>query len=224
MPAPSGPNRRRPSTLGIAGVAVAAVVIIAAALLLPKLLGQPPAGPSSAGALGTPAGSAQAPADPSTAGATPTTVPTVASSAASVAGATTPPPATGIDSLENAVLALTNTERGKSGCPTLRLDTKLRTAARNHSAEMASLGKLSHTSANGMDPGLRMKAAGYNPTGGWAENVAAGYPTPEAVMTGWMNSEGHRANILNCTLRALGVGAARASNGQLYWTQDFGGR
>jgi uncharacterized protein YkwD len=132
--------------------------------------------------------------------------------------------AEGIESLENEVVALTNTERTKKGCAPLTLDVKLRTAARNHSAEMASARNLTHTGANGSDPGERMKLAGYNPSGGWAENVAAGYPTPDAVMTGWMDSEGHRANILNCSLKSIGVGAARATNGQLYWTQDLGGR
>jgi uncharacterized protein YkwD len=69
-----------------------------------------------------------------------------------------------------------------------------------------------------------MMAAGYDIGHGWAENVAAGYRTARAVMTGWMNSAGHRANIVNCRYRAIGVGVARAGDGGLYWTQDLGGR
>ncbi len=56
------------------------------------------------------------------------------------------------------------------------------------------------------------------------ENIAKGYPSPEAVMKAWMNSPGHRRNILNCDFEALGVGVIRGSNGRLFWTQDFGGR
>jgi uncharacterized protein YkwD len=120
------------------------------------------------------------------------------------------------------VLDLTNAERAKAGCGSLRLDVHLRTAARGHSTDMAVHNYFSHTGRDGSDPGDRMAAAGYNTRRGWAENIAAGYPSPRSVMNGWMNSSGHRANILNCRLRALGVGVARASNGRLYWTQDFG--
>jgi uncharacterized protein YkwD len=131
--------------------------------------------------------------------------------------------ATGMQSLEDEVVRLTNVERASNGCVALRADSKLRTAARDHSAEMAANQELTHTGADGSSPDSRMEQAGYDPDWGWAENVAAAYPTPEAVMTGWMNSEGHRTNILNCSLKAIGVGVARASNSQLYWTQDFGG-
>jgi len=128
-----------------------------------------------------------------------------------------------MEAFETQVLALTNEERADNGCPRLRMDTRLRTAARRHSVEMAQYGFMSHTGRNGSDPGRRMRLAGYDTSGGWAENIARGYPNPSAVMAGWMGSPGHRANILNCSLRALGVGAARG-NGGLYWTQDFGAR
>jgi uncharacterized protein YkwD len=125
---------------------------------------------------------------------------------------------------ENDVLSLTNSERADNGCPALRLDTRLRTAARQHSADMARFGFFSHTGQDGSDPGKRMRAAGYPANTGWAENIARGYPDPDAVMDGWMNSPGHRANILNCGLRALGVGVVRGDSGRVYWTQDFGAR
>ena len=132
-------------------------------------------------------------------------------------------PPSGLVALENQVLALTNSERAKQDCPALRLDTRLRTAARAYSEEMLRYGAWNHVGHDGSDPGDRMRRAGYDTSGGWAENIAKGYSTPEAVMKAWMNSTGHRKNILNCDLRALGVGVVRG-DGRLYWTQDFGGR
>jgi uncharacterized protein YkwD len=127
--------------------------------------------------------------------------------------------------LESRVVELTNAERAKKrGCAALRVDTKLRTAARGYSDEMARYGAWNHIGHDGSDVGDRLRRAGYDITGGWAENIAKGYPSPEAVMQGWMDSTGHRNNILNCDLKAIGVGVVRGSNGRLYWTQDFGGR
>jgi uncharacterized protein YkwD len=65
----------------------------------------------------------------------------------------------------------------------------------------------------------RMEACGV--TGGWGENIAYGYATPEAVMQGWLNSSGHRANIENASYRSIGVGAASSSTGRVYWAQAF---
>ncbi len=120
---------------------------------------------------------------------------------------------------EAAVIALTNAERAKAGCRPLRADERLATAARKHSADMAANDYFDHTSRNGDSPWERMEDAGYPSPG--AENIAKGYPTAQAVMEGWMNSPGHRANILNCDLRAIGVGRASGSGGPV-WTQDFG--
>ncbi|MEV3926225.1 CAP domain-containing protein [Actinomadura coerulea] len=120
---------------------------------------------------------------------------------------------------EASVVSLTNAERAKHGCPALRTDARLVTAARRHSADMAANNYFDHTSRNGDSPWKRMGDAGYGSPG--AENIAKGYPTASAVMKGWMDSPGHRANILNCGLRAIGVGMASGSGGPL-WTQDFG--
>lgn len=120
---------------------------------------------------------------------------------------------------EAAVVSLTNAERAEAGCKPLRIDQRLVTSARRHSADMAANDYFSHTSQNGDSPWKRMEDAGYPSPG--AENIAKGYPTPAAVMEGWMNSPGHRANILNCDLRAIGVGKASGSGGPL-WTQNFG--
>ncbi|MEU9842723.1 CAP domain-containing protein [Actinomadura sp. NPDC048032] len=120
---------------------------------------------------------------------------------------------------EASVVSLTNAERAKHGCPALRTDARLVTAARKHSADMAANDYFDHTSRNGDSPWKRMEDAGYSSPG--AENIAKGYPTASAVVKGWMDSPGHRANILNCGLRAIGVGMASGSGGRL-WTQDFG--
>ncbi|MGH3243325.1 MAG: CAP domain-containing protein, partial [Spirillospora sp.] len=125
----------------------------------------------------------------------------------------------GSSASEAAVVALTNTERAKAGCKPLHVDQRLVTAARKHSADMAANNYFDHTSRNGDSPWKRMEDAGYPSPG--AENIAKGYSTAGAVMKGWMDSPGHRANILNCDLRAIGVGKASGSGGPL-WTQDFG--
>ncbi|MBC6458560.1 CAP domain-containing protein [Actinomadura sp. HBU206391] len=120
---------------------------------------------------------------------------------------------------EATVAQLTNRERSKAGCGPLRVDARLRTAARRHSADMAARDYFSHDSPSGSTFVDRIKAAGYLSPG--AENIAKGHPTAAAVVAGWMKSPGHRANILNCDLRAIGVGAHFAAGGP-WWTQDFG--
>lgn len=135
-----------------------------------------------------------------------------------------PPPrdpnSSGVAALEDEVTALTNAERAAAGCGELRTDERLREAARAHSEDMAANDYFSHTGLDGRSPFERMRDAGY--ANGAAENIAMGYRTPQAVMEGWMNSEGHRANILNCGLTAIGVGLAYDGSGRPYWTQNFG--
>jgi uncharacterized protein YkwD len=132
-------------------------------------------------------------------------------------------PSTATESLEDQVVAATNAERAKAKCQPLAVDDRLRTAAQVHSADMASYAYLSHTGHDGSDPVKRMQDAGYTitPAIGWAENVARGYPTVDAVMTAFMGSADHRANIVNCAMKIIGVGVARSVAGELYWTQDF---
>ena len=123
--------------------------------------------------------------------------------------------------LESQVVTQTNIERAKAGCAAVTVSATLTTAARNHSSDMAAGNYFSHTGRNGSTFVARVKAAGFTaPAVG--ENIAWGYGDAAGVMTGWMNSPGHRANILNCKATTLGVGAARAANGTLYWTQEFG--
>jgi uncharacterized protein YkwD len=120
------------------------------------------------------------------------------------------------------VLSLVNAERLKAGCRSLASSSALQQAAQGHSVDMAANDYFSHTSEDGRSFSDRIRAAGYT-GGGIAENIAAGQATASAVMTSWMNSPGHRANILNCAYRYLGVGFAKGGSYGSYWTQDFGG-
>lgn len=116
------------------------------------------------------------------------------------------------------VLALVNKERAAVGCPVLTLNAKLTKAAQDHSADMAANSNMSHTGSDGSDPGQRITRAGYQ----WrtyGENVAYGYSSAEKVMEGWMNSPGHKRNILDCSYKEIGIGLAQPGQ---YWTQDFG--
>ncbi|MFN8078601.1 MAG: CAP domain-containing protein [Kineosporiaceae bacterium] len=133
--------------------------------------------------------------------------------------ATTPAAPASSDARE--VLRLTNVERAKAGCPALAWNSRLATAAQRHSADMAANNYFEHNSQDGRSPFQRMKDAGYGYSQA-AENIAAGQRSPASVMDSWMNSAGHRANILNCGLRELGVGVAKGGSYGIYWTQDFG--
>ncbi|MCF4120388.1 CAP domain-containing protein [Antribacter sp. KLBMP9083] len=114
-----------------------------------------------------------------------------------------------------AVVELTNAERAAAGCPALTVDERLTAAARLHSEDMVAQGYFDHTSLDGRTPWDRAKAQGYtNPSG---ENIAAGQPDAEAVVRAWMDSPGHRENILNCDFREIGVGEV-----DQVWTQLFG--
>lgn len=123
---------------------------------------------------------------------------------------------------EQQVFQLVNQQRAAAGCGALRSDSRLVNAARGHSRDMAVHDYFSHTGLDGSTFVDRIAAAGYPRTQAGGENIAAGYPTAAAVMAGWMGSPGHRANILNCGFKAIGVGLAHASDGTAYWTQDFG--
>ncbi len=122
---------------------------------------------------------------------------------------------------EDQVFALVNQQRATAGCPAVTADSRLAKAARDHSVDMASRGYFAHDTPEGVDPGARITAARYR-WQAYGENIAMGQPTPDAVMRAWMNSSGHRANILNCDFRNLGVGLAYDSAHRPYWTQDFG--
>ncbi|KUH36372.1 MULTISPECIES: sigma-70 family RNA polymerase sigma factor [Streptomyces] len=118
------------------------------------------------------------------------------------------------------VTALVNTERARNGCGPVSRNGLLDTAALRHSEDMDARDYFDHRSPDGTDPGDRVTAAGYR-WSTYGENIARGQQTPEAVMESWMNSPGHRANILNCSFKEIGVGRHDASGGP-WWTQVFG--
>ncbi|WP_348541605.1 CAP domain-containing protein [Streptomyces sp. MZ04] len=120
---------------------------------------------------------------------------------------------------EAKVIALVNKERDKAGCSPLTKNAELTEAAHDYNEVMAETGVLSHTGPDGSTPQSRAEAAGYTAYVG--ENIAEGYPDAESVMEGWMDSPGHRANILNCDYKEIGVDANFADNGP-WWIQDFG--
>ncbi|NRQ33201.1 hypothetical protein HII36_15305 [Nonomuraea sp. NN258] len=126
-----------------------------------------------------------------------------------------------IPGLAAKVVSLTNAARAKHGCAPLRVDGRLAASARTHSLEMARAGALTHASPDGASPWDRMERAGY--PWGAAENIGNGYATADEAVRGWLDSPDHRKNILDCGLRAIGVGVASGPNGP-WWTQDFGTR
>ncbi|MFD9735023.1 CAP domain-containing protein [Umezawaea sp. NPDC059074] len=186
-------------------------------------------GPASSSASASASSSSAAPSSSESAAPTTTTT-TETSTAAAPPPKTTekpadPPPAntpapTEAQAQEAKVLEITNQERATAGCAPLTADDRLAASARGHSQDMANQNYFDHVSKDGRTFVDRIKAAGFPNPG--AENIAAGQPTPEAVMKGWMESPGHRANILNCGLKFLGVGVAKGGSFGIYWTQNFG--
>lgn len=120
---------------------------------------------------------------------------------------------------EREVIRLVNVERAKYGVAALQEDALLTRTARMKSQDMRDKGYFDHNSPTYGTPFQLMKSQGvtYRTAG---ENIAMGYRTPEAVVNAWMNSPGHRANILNASYTKLGVGYVASGN---YWTQHFTG-
>jgi uncharacterized protein YkwD len=148
----------------------------------------------------------------------PTASPTPAVPAPAI---TTAKPPAGNTSYESQVVTLVNQERAKAGCGALTVDSRLTAAARGHSQDMAVRNYFDHNTPEGVTPWTRITNAGYHFSAA-AENIAEGQITPTSVMDAWMNSPGHRANILNCSLKNIGVGLAYNARHTPYWTQDFG--
>ena len=122
--------------------------------------------------------------------------------------------------LQADITRLTNAQRTANGCRAVTVSPLLTTAAVDHSTWMARTGTFSHTGNAGSTFAVRARAAGFaRPSG---ENIAWGYRSATEVVTAWMKSPGHRANILNCRSTTVGVGAAFNANGSAYYTQVFG--
>ncbi|MFJ5673711.1 CAP domain-containing protein [Streptomyces sp. NPDC093097] len=120
------------------------------------------------------------------------------------------------------VVELVNAQRAQHGCRPLTVDAHIQKAAQAHSDDMAARNYYDHNSPEGVDPGTRMTNAGFN-WQSWGENIFKSPTDPATAVDGWMNSPGHRANILNCSFTSTGVGVNLSSNGP-WWTQDFGTR
>jgi uncharacterized YkwD family protein/spore coat assembly protein SafA len=130
------------------------------------------------------------------------------------------PDTNSLASYEQQVFELVNKERSSRGLATLKYSTDVAYVARLKSQDMINKKYFSHTSPTYGSPfemmeqfGLRFSAAG--------ENIAYGQKTAAEVMNAWMNSAGHKANILSTAYTTMGVGVAKAANGTLYWTQEF---
>jgi uncharacterized protein YkwD len=118
------------------------------------------------------------------------------------------------------VLSIVNEQRRFRGCPELWLDDRLMDAARTHAAEMANHVYFDHESLAGETAGERVEETGYD-WWSYAENIARGQDSPDEVVQDWMDSPPHRDNILNCSLREVGVGLAFDTANTPYWVQDF---
>jgi uncharacterized protein YkwD len=157
---------------------------------------------------------------------TPTQSPTPSRTRTPSTRPTTTTPTSDSGTRESQVLQLTNDERAKAGCGPLRTNSALTRAAEAHAVDMVVKHYFDHTSLDGRSPFDRMKAAGF-PGGAMAENIAVGYTSAAAVVEGWMNSEGHRKNILNCDYTMIGIGydsgQVKPAWGNGSWVQDFGG-
>ncbi|MEU6772013.1 CAP domain-containing protein [Streptomyces sp. NPDC046759] len=199
-----------------------------------------PAAPASASSSSAPASSAPASASSSSAPASP--APTPSQTATEEPTPTAPPSGkpestpsptasktpkassapvsvSAANAAEAEVLKLVNQERAKVGCSPLAANSSLTTLAESFSDDMAARGFFDHTDPDGKTPWDRASAAGITDLGG--ENIARGQADAAAVMEAWMNSPGHRANILNCDFKTLGVGVHFGAGGP-WWTQDFG--
>ena len=124
-----------------------------------------------------------------------------------------------VTAYENEVVRLVNIERSKQGIAPLTSDWQLSRVARYKSQDMKDNGYFSHTSPTYGSPFEMMKSFGisYRTAG---ENIAKGQRTPAEAVNAWMNSSGHRANILNKSFTKIGVGYVANGN---YWTQMFTG-
>lgn len=125
-----------------------------------------------------------------------------------------------VKALENEVIRLVNVERSKKGLPALKANWQLSRCARYKSQDMIDKKYFAHQSPTYGSPykmmesfGLKFSAAG--------ENIAWGQKTPQEVMNTWMNSPGHRSNILGTSYDEIGVGVAKDAQGRIYWTQMF---
>ncbi|MFT8888768.1 MAG: CAP domain-containing protein [Ethanoligenens sp.] len=121
---------------------------------------------------------------------------------------------------ESEVVTLVNQQRAANDLGALTVNASLANMARVKSQDMITNNYFAHQSPTYGSPFDMMKQFGISFTAA-GENIAYGQPTAQSVMDAWMNSPGHRANILNSSYTQIGVGAVKNSNGTIYWTQEF---
>lgn len=126
-----------------------------------------------------------------------------------------PPPASA--SQRDQVVHYVNQARQERGCGPVQMDSRLAAAAQGHAEDMSNRDYFSHTTPEGVTFDQRIRNAGHPSPG--AENIAYGARSAEQVMEMWMESDGHRRNILNCDLATIGVGL---DTDGWYWVQNFG--
>ncbi len=115
---------------------------------------------------------------------------------------------------------LINAERIRQGRSPLEIDGLIMDVAEAHSQDMINRNFFDHTNPDGLTPGDRLSNAGY--TWSWSgENIGAGYTTPQAMFNAWMNSSGHRNNILSANYTKIGIGYVTGGYYGHYWTADF---
>ena len=126
------------------------------------------------------------------------------------------------DDFASQTISLVNAHRTGIGLRALTVSSALQASAVWKARHMAKYNYMAHNDPAppvGRTTGERMAACGVS--GGWGENIAAGYPTPASVVSGWLNSPGHRANIENASYTAIGSGAAAGGTGQIFWAHTF---
>ncbi|WET83395.1 CAP domain-containing protein [Amycolatopsis sp. QT-25] len=190
----------------------------------PSHFGQTPAPALGGPASGSPAPTTSSAAPTSSSASPPSSASASAEPSAQPSEAPKPtpskapePPRAQDGSLAAQVVDLVNAERAEAGCSPVSNESRLTAAAQGHSDDMSARNYFSHTTPEGVTFDQRIRAAGYDKPG--AENIAKGQSNAAKVMAAWMNSEGHRANILNCKLKKIGVGVNTKG---MYWTQNFG--
>lgn len=121
-----------------------------------------------------------------------------------------------ITASRNYIINLTNAQRTQRGLPRLIWSAPLINACHSHASDMARMQRLTHTGSNGSNGGTRARRYGFS-WSTWGENIAAGYTSSNAVVSAWMNSAGHRANMLNRNFTHIGVSLQRGNNNVIYF-------
>lgn len=133
-------------------------------------------------------------------------------------------PLSDLEQVRNAMLSQVNARRAEAGAPPLVLNSRLNSAAQEHAEDMLGRSYYDHRNPEGLQPRARVVQAGYRPFV-VAENIARGHTTVEEAVDAWMQSRGHRANLLNPAFTEIGIGCAVGRNAvgeTVLWVQDFG--